>query len=159
MESILLITKLIVMKAMIVTMLIILSAQAFSQQTTSLTKADYLQKSKRQKTTAWILLGGGIATAITGIIIYDHAYNKAAKDDPLLTLFSLGTNVNPTGAIISLAGSLTSIGSVPLFIASAKNRRKAKSLSAGFKIERTLFIRGYVIAKTNYPALSLKINL
>lgn len=41
--------------------LIIIYSTSFSQ--------DYLQKSKNQKTTAWIMLGGGGALILTGIVI------------------------------------------------------------------------------------------
>ncbi len=43
-------------------MLLVMSATCFSQIATSqqlLTKEDYLLKSKNQKTTGWILTGGG----------------------------------------------------------------------------------------------------
>jgi len=51
--------------------LLIIGMSCFSQQTDSLQsiKTDYLRKSKNQKTAAWVLLGGGIAMTITGMII------------------------------------------------------------------------------------------
>ena len=147
------------MKAIILSLLVIISVQVFSQQTASLTKADYLQKSKHQKTAAWILLGGGFATTIAGNIIYKNAFDKAAENDPWVTLFSFGTNVDPAGAIIACIGTLAMLGSIPEFIASGRNKRKANSLSAAFKIEEIPIARGSSFTKTNYPALSLKLIL
>jgi hypothetical protein len=93
-----------------------------------------LQKSKNQKTAAWILLGGGLAMAVTGTIVYNHAYNKAAEEDPIGTLFSMGTNVNPTDAVVATGGALAAVGSIPLFIASGKNKKKARALSTAKSI-------------------------
>ena len=59
-------------KIIILPLLLVFTNLFFSQQIVqkqSLTKADYLQKSKKQKTVAWILLGGGIGLiAVTAAI-------------------------------------------------------------------------------------------
>lgn len=51
-------------KGLCLVIMLAISAASFSQQTTNpspvLTKQDYLQKSKTQKTVGWILLGGGV---------------------------------------------------------------------------------------------------
>jgi hypothetical protein len=147
----------IVMKRVFMVLLIAVTAHAFCQQTDSLNKSVYLQKSKHQKTGAWVMLGGGVATAIAGIIIFDHAYKKAAENDPFGTLFSFGTNVDPAGGYIFLVGSLSAVGSIPLFIASSKNKRKA--LSVSFKNEKASFIVHANLVNKSIPALSVKINL
>ena len=59
-------------KIIICCMLLIEAATTFSQQNVplpTLTKQDYLLKSHHQKTVAWIMLGGGSAFFLTGIII------------------------------------------------------------------------------------------
>lgn len=62
------------MKQIIIfTMLLILSATSFSQQSNpspTLTKQDYLQKSKHQNTAAWLLLIGGTIMIIRGTYAY-----------------------------------------------------------------------------------------
>jgi hypothetical protein len=57
-------------KIMLCTMLLFLTASLFSQQTNpqSLSRQDYLEKSKKQKTAAWILLGGGLAPDAKGFV-------------------------------------------------------------------------------------------
>jgi len=133
-------------KIIILTILLILASTTFGQQTKTslaLTKQDYLQKSKRQKTAAWILLGGGSALAITGLLINNQA-----------SLDNAGTT-----AIVAGIGVLSMIGSIPLFIASGRNKRKAMAMSASLKLENTSAIQGYKMVHTSYPALSVKIKL
>jgi len=137
-----LIMKIITMLAM----LLIIGAATFCQQTNSspaLTKQDYLQKGKHQKTGAWILLGGGSALAITGLLIN----NQASFDNA------------GTTAIVAGVGVLSMIGSIPLFIASGRNKRKAMTASTFFKIETVPVIQHANFARKSYPALSVKINL
>ena len=142
--------------------LLAIVTHAFCQQVDSLksiAKTDYLRKSKNQKTAAWVLLGGGVAMAITGTIVYNNAYNKAAEEDPLGTLLTLGTNVNPTGALIATAGVLAAVGSIPLFIASGKNKKKARSMSTAFKMENMPAIQRASLVNRSYPAVSIKVSL
>ena len=89
-------------------MLMIVAIVSFSQQTTTtippLTKADYLKKSKRQKTAAWIMLSSTVA--IIGI---------AAPGN---------ISFDALGALVAV-GALSAAGSITLFIASGRNKRKA----------------------------------
>jgi hypothetical protein len=142
--------------------LLAIAVQSFCQQTDSLksiAKTDYLRKSKNQKTAAWILLGGGIAMAVAGTIVYSNDYNKAAEQDPFWTTVSYGANVNPTGAVIATLGVLAAVGSIPLFIASGKNKKKARAISTGFKMENALSIQRASLVSGSYPALSLRLSL
>jgi hypothetical protein len=128
-------------------MLLIISATSFSQQThpsRSITKAGYLQKSKNQKNGAWILLAGGTALIGTGFLIGDKKES------------SFGAAA--TGVIMAGVGVLSAIASIPLFIASARNKRKGMAVSAFIKMENTGVIQRYSIAHNMYPALSVKIN-
>src|SRR5690349_17925632 len=101
----------------------------------SIAKADYLRKSKNKKTAAWVLLGGGIAMGITGTIVYNNAYNKAAVEDPWFGTALETANINATGVLIATVGVLAAVGSIPFFIASGKNKKKARSMSSGLKME------------------------
>lgn len=69
----------------------------------------FLSKSKKQKTTAWLLLGGGIVLNSIGSANDVDAYGN-----------SRGYQV------MSTIGGLATIGSIPLFFASSKNKNKAQ---------------------------------
>jgi len=96
---------------------------------------------------------------ITGVAIYNHAYNKAAEEDPFVTAFSYGTNVNSGGAVLATVGLLSTVTSIPFFIASGKNKRRASSISTSFKMENAQVVQRASFVKRSYPALSLKIGL
>ncbi len=126
-------------KIMIYFLLLAMPAASFCQKTNDSVpsvKTDYLTKSKNQKSAAWVLLGGGTALIGAGFLIGDS--KNSTFDDAA------------TGAILGGIGVLSAIGSIPLFIASGKNKRKALNMSANFRIEN---------ATNSYPAIALKINL
>ena len=83
-------------------------------------KTDYLRKSKSQKTAAWVLLGGGIAMTVTGMIIYQNDYTSAVEDNP----WYFGTDANPAGAVIATVGLLSCAGSIPLLLLQVKIRKE-----------------------------------
>jgi hypothetical protein len=111
------------------------------QQTTSapITKTDYLQKSKSQKTVAWILFGGGTIMMITGVVVMSE------------NLFTT------KGTGLAVAGLIVSVASIPLFIASGKNKRRAASLS--FNNIKTQQIKNSSMVYRPIPTVSIKINL
>ena len=133
-------------------LLLSFSLRGFSQRITkdlSETKY-YLQKSKNQKTAAWLLLSGGAVMGATGYVLFiyeglkgDGIYGTKAK--LALTMFYAG------GAAI--------VGSIPLFIASARNKGISMSATAGLKMENNISQLQPSFVKASYPALSLKINL
>ncbi|HEY6062012.1 MAG TPA: hypothetical protein VIV35_00285 [Chitinophagaceae bacterium] len=133
-------------KIIVFAMLMIISVASFSQQTTPspvLTKQDYLLKSKNQKTTAWVLLGGGASLILLGDLIgngQSSSFSDAA-----------------TGVVIGGAGLLCMLGSIPEFIASAKNKRRAMSMS--FKNEAMPQLQNGSFVIRPVTSLSLKINL
>ncbi|HET9825528.1 MAG TPA: hypothetical protein VFP87_09340, partial [Chitinophagaceae bacterium] len=89
----------------------------FSKQPSPNDYAYFMDKSRSQKTAAWVLLGGGLAMTVIGSVIYSNAYNRNWEEDPWGAAFTMGMNANPTGAIIATAGVLAAAGSIPLFIA------------------------------------------
>jgi len=116
----------------------------------SLAKTDYLQKSKKQKTVAWVLLGGGATLVLTGIII--------PKGD-LVQEGWLGNSYENDGVkgTFELIGLVSMIGSIPFFTASKKNNKRAMSFS--FKNEpATQLVKSSLIYKS-VPSLSLNIIL
>ena len=135
-------------KILIYFLLLALPGASFCQQTNDsvpLIKTDYLQKSKNQKTAAWVLLGGGAALIGTGFLIGDS--KNSSFDDAA------------TGAILGGIGVLSAVGSIPLFIASGKNKRKAMSTSAFIKMETAPAFQKQSFVPNSYPAFLVKFSL
>ena len=101
------------------------------------------QKSKKQKTAAWILLGGGAGIAATVIIIIVF--------DPL-SVFDLKKS-NNRGLLLATGGAAM-VASIPFFIASGKNKRKANLM---LKDENVFFNPQLNI--DHIISLGIKINL
>jgi hypothetical protein len=128
-------------KVILSIMLLIFSSISYCQQTTApaaTANNDYLKKSKNQATTAWILLGGGVALFVGGVIAYQSG---------------------PAGIFMMAIGIVAPIASVPFFIASGKNKRKAKNAGLSFKFEKNQPVPSAEISFRSYPAISLKLNL
>ncbi len=123
-------------------MLLLFSASTFGQDTIAvkqtLTRAEYLSKSKTEKVFAFILLGAGATT--------------------LLLLSKGNTDLGSIGVLV-VVGGLATLASIPLFISSAKNKRRAKNAAASFKFERIPTLEQSGISFHSVPAISLKISL
>ena len=145
-------------KIMIILLLVIITAASFSQQiepSQAFTKQDYLKKSKNQKTAAWIMLGGGFAltsTALAVALAEVTAHAVCFFCDPEVVTSHQGL-INT----LAITGTVAMIGSIPLFSAGARNKRRAAELS--FKNEKTLLPDNNSLAFKNIPSLSLKIRL
>ena len=147
-------------KTIAYSILLLTAVHSYGQEASpqpQMSKQDYLQKSKHQKTAAWIMLGAGTVTAIVGISIYSHDLNVAAENDPAMTFFTLGLNANPRGGYVFLAGTISGIASIPLFVSSSRNHKKALSLS--LKNEKTSTIVHASLRNEGFPAVSLRLNL
>ncbi len=129
-------------------LMILLTSHASSAQT----KVDYLTKSKHQKTAAWIMLGGGFGLGIAGDII-----GLNGTVDLLSGQFDKAGNNVGAGGILIIAGGAAMLGSIPLFIASGKNKRKAMSLS--FTNQPTSALVKNIMGNRYVPSISVKLNL
>ncbi|MBK8711572.1 MAG: hypothetical protein IPL97_06860 [Niastella sp.] len=126
--------------------LLLMATSTFCQQkelSQSLTKTDYLQKSKKQKTAAWSLLGGGFALGV-GAIILDVSSDWTKSETPYL--------------VAIYTGCASMIGSIPLFIASARNKRKAMDVSTYFEILQDPLPANIGISVHRTANVSLKFN-
>ena len=137
--------------------LFLFSAGLFSQQTNPvlpLSDQDYLQKSKKQKKTAMIFLASGAGLIITSVIIPRGALTEDGicvgpycddkyKNDGIKSAFFI-------------AGGIAALSSIPLFIMSGKNRKKATSV--GFKKENSVHLYNQSLVYTWFPALRVKVN-
>ena len=138
------------MKSISLLLMLTISTNLFSQQTIAAKNADYLKKSKNQKKVAWIMLGGGTTFVLTGMIIPHGEVVHAGflgddyKNDGIRSSFQ------STGIIFMLA-------SIPFFIASSKNKKKAASVSINNEkiqtLQKTSFAYKFV------PAVRLTIRL
>jgi hypothetical protein len=109
--------------------------------TKSNTKADYLKKSKTQKIIAFSLLGGGTIAWLAG------ASKNMNQED----------NIDGGGEATMIIGGTAALASIPLFIISSKNKKKAMSMSFKNQILPQLQHNGFVHRAT--PSLTIKISL
>ena len=107
------------------------------------------QKSKKQKTTGFVLLGGGAALELVAMAIG----TAEVAADPLGSIFN-EKKTNNLGLLIASGGAVM-LSSIPFFIASGLNRTKANIL---LKTE-TLFFNPKINIKDRQLAVGVKINL
>jgi len=75
-----------------------------------------LKKSKNQKITAWSMLGGGVLLVGIGIV-----FNENTRDN-------IYSNAYYASDYFFGFGLVSMLGSVPFFISSGKNKRKARAM-------------------------------
>ena|SRR5688572_11757878 len=127
-------------KFIVVFMLLAASVISFGQPVNTPVvpvETDYLKKSRGQKTAAWILLG-------TGATIFAIVAPGNVSFDVL-------------GPLV-IVGGLATLGSAPLFIAGAKNKRKAR-LSPAIKMENAPVTQLVSLVNRSYPAIAIRISL
>ncbi len=142
------------MKKIFLTLTLLLFVlNVFSQAETKPNIRDhYLKKGKDQKRIANILLVGGAASVLTGIVI---PKGEEIRDFSFLTKYK---NDGIRGTFL-MYGLVSMLLSIPFYIVSAKNKRKANAATISFNNERVLFQqRGTFITKTQ-PTLTLRIGL
>ncbi len=104
----------------------------------------YLQKSKTQKKTAQIILYSGLGMAALGGIVQSAANSGE------------GFYFDFTGAWIAIGGGCVTLFSIPFFISSRVNARKAATLTLN---DQSIFIpRLNTSARTAVPSASLNIK-
>jgi hypothetical protein len=142
-------------KAICMALLIVMTGSPFSQQT-PFVKDDYLQKSKHQKTAAWILLGRGATLSVVGLAV---GLNSAV--DELGSRIATGEDDKSfvAGAVLFYMGLGSMLGSIPLFVASGRNKRKAMEAALIFKTENSPVMQKTAICSHSYPVLSVKFSL
>jgi hypothetical protein len=143
----------------IIFLLIFIAAtcSCFSQNTgntTPVTEKSYLQKSKNQKTAAFVLLGVGAALDIGGIIA-----TASNADKEVGNIFTTSQNSVNHGAEYALyiAGTTALIGSLTLFIVSKSNKKKG--MSVGLNTQQFYQLKKSNLYSLNYPSLTMKISL
>jgi hypothetical protein len=104
---------------------------------------------------AWVLLGGGATLVLTGIIIpKGEITNPDCVFCPEEKIEYKNDGIKST---LGLTGVLSMIGSIPFFIASKKNNKRAMSFA--FKNETaTQLVKNNLVCRP-LPSLNLKISL
>jgi hypothetical protein len=108
-------------------------------------RENFLNKSKSQKSGSWSLLGAGTGLVLVGLLIGNR--ESSSFDDAA------------TGVILGGLGVVSALGSIPLFIASGKNKRKAANASAYFKLQKVPFKKESSFNLISYPAVCFKIKI
>ena len=132
-------------KIIICLVLLLFGFQSFSQAPPGSTgsKEYYLQKSKNQKKTGWILLAAGTVVAVGGGIGFGNNFD----------LFQSNTKADIYGSIMA-GGIVADLVRIPFFISSGRNSRRGARISMSSQLID--FPRG----NSNYvkhPAISVKI--
>ena len=69
----------------------------------SMTKQDYIQKSKNQKTTAWIMLGGGTAMAVGGMVWVVNNLFEPDQGESVVFFMGLGAMIGSIPCLLRQA--------------------------------------------------------
>src|SRR5215471_11961609 len=101
-------------------LLLTIAMNTFCQQIdSSLTKTDYLRKSKNQKIAAYVFLGSGAVLVVGAGFWFSQDIYAAGP------------------ANLALAGVVAMATSVPLFISAGNNKKKARSMSANLQMQKS----------------------
>jgi uncharacterized membrane protein HdeD (DUF308 family) len=133
-------------------LMLVVSAASFSQQTTTTAPAiqtDYLKKSKKQKTWAWVTTSVGVTTIVAGLLsevaaIY-HVQDGEAEISSTATYYMLGTAWIATG--------------VTLFVASSRNKKKASAASVFIDMGKAPVLQLAGTRSYSIPVLGLRLSL
>lgn len=123
--------------------ILFVSLQSFGQNQ-ALSKEDYSQKSKNQKTTGWILLAGGTTMAVAGLI-------SMSNQD----FWSSDNSSYDASGFLFFGGLAVDLASIPFFISSAKNARKAATIS--FNYQKAYFPQHNTFVAKMQPTITLRI--
>ena len=125
----------------------LLSTNLLSQNTTVVTnsKEYYLKKSSNQKKTGWILLGGGAVLATIGGIGFSENFG----------IFTDNASADGYGFMF-LTGVLSGLSSIPLFISSGNNARRAATIT--FYLNPNLYSNPNSLVQNHQPILGFKIK-
>ena len=131
-------------KILIFLMLLLFTVRAFGQEipSTEFSKEYYLEKSKKQKTTGWVMLAGGVVVTIVGVIGFSSTDWDESSSDAY--------------GFMTVGGPLICLGSIPFFISSGSNAKKAATLS--FSNQPILLPQQGSLVQNSQPSLSLKID-
>ncbi|GGW22866.1 hypothetical protein [Arenibacter certesii] len=133
------------MRSILLLLALLLVNSQIAGQTKEFSKDYFLQKSKKQNTTGWILLGGGTAMVIGGITAFNSSWDSGSNSSADI------------GGVFVLVGILADGASIPYFISAANNKKTAMSITFDYK---PIYLPGESLVATKpYSIVSLKIKL
>jgi hypothetical protein len=138
-------------------LLLLFTVNAFSQQLN--TKAPpigeaYQAKSKKQKKTGRILLVAGATLIVASFVI---PRGELTHDGICIGPYCTDEYKNDgLKSAVLAGGSLSALGSLPFFISSRKNRRRAASVS--IKAERFKTLYSSNVSSAGFPVLAVRLK-
>jgi len=122
-------------------------------------KIDYLKKSKNQKRTALILLGGGVICTATGMLLINTGKEMQESTGSIWGIPTYSTYHKNDGisAAFGMTGILSMLTSIPIFLASHRNKKKAMRLT--FKTETAPQLQKSSFVNRPVPSFALRISL
>lgn len=120
------------------------------------TQENFLNKSKKQRTAGRTLLGVGAVFILAGIIIPEGEQTEAGLPGGGIVFPDKHKN-DGIKAAFGVAGVVSAAASVPFFIASKKNRKRA--VSVGIKRDRIVYPSNESLVSISLPVLTFKLNL
>ncbi len=133
--------------ALLIVALLTVTSTVYSQHG----RAYYQQKSNTQHTIAWISLGGGVILTSVGTMV---ALINAGQ---ILRFTPPSDRTSHTGDILAYSGLGLAAVSIPFFISSSNNRKKAASVT--FHYEYMPLPPGSPGFSPTAPTLTLKVSL
>jgi uncharacterized membrane protein len=137
--------------------LLAFAMRTISQSTPSTLSLDLLEKSRKQKNTAWVLATCGTTLIVIGGVIALSDFGNGLRS------LSSSPNEQPAKDHLGLvktfiiSGGLILLGSLPLFFASSRNHRSALLLS--FRNENFIVPQKNSFVYKTIPSLLVKIPL
>jgi hypothetical protein len=122
-----------------------------------LTKQEYLQKSKAQRTGAIVMVSAGGALAIAGLILAVENLGTDIGNDLFPNTPGEPKKNEALSAVLLIAGVGAMLGSIGLFRSARKNKQKA--LSVTFKNELSPQLQKSLVVNRYVPSLTFKISL
>ena len=129
----------------VVTLSIKLQAQIVKKTNASIIEINYLKRSHKQKIAAWSFLTGGVfLIVISSVMRNTYIRNGNYYSNQFLP------------NTMTIAGGLSMVGSIPLFISSAKNKGRAIGTSVGISMQSIMGYSERLFFQNSYPIVFLK---
>ncbi|HEX5152576.1 MAG TPA: hypothetical protein VFW07_14095 [Parafilimonas sp.] len=128
---------------LLLTVFLVFTVNVYSQDTARLANLRdyYLQKSKTQRTTGFVLLGLGTAATIAGIVTINSSDSWGGSD---------------VGGFLFLGGLTVDLLSIPFFVSAGNFKKFAAELE--LMSQKTYLLQKNAITAKYLPGITFKIN-